>query len=211
MPLDKLEKISSTRTLAIWHVTETEEELQALLGDNYNKVSLSEIKAPTKRLEFLSSRALLNTISNEVGYSYSGVGKNEYGKPLLNGSNLELSISHSFPYVAVIIDQISEVGIDLEQPKEKIQRIAQKFCSESELSFAKNDQTLLCIIWSAKEALYKIYSKKEVIFNEHLIIEPFELSSSGTIDATIDINDYQKKVILQYRVHSDYVLVYNLN
>lgn len=211
MPLDKLEKINDSRFLGIWHITETEEELLVLLEDNYDKIGLSEIKAQTKRLEYLSSRSLLKEVSNEVGFNYSGVSKNEYGKPLLNGCDLELSISHSYPYVAVIIDQNTEVGIDLEQPKEKIQRIAQKFCSENELSFAKNNQTTLCIIWSAKEALYKIYSKKEVIFNKHLIIEPFDLSSSGTIDATIDINDYQKKVILQYRVDADYVLVYNLN
>lgn len=207
MPLHKIDKISSTRTVAIWHITESEEPLSS----HINSPCPNEIKAPNKRLEWLASRALLYCISSELNFKFNGLSKDENGKPILIGLPYEISITHSFPYVAVIMDSKNEVGIDLEQPKEKIQRIAHKFCSKQELIFANEDPIMLCILWSAKEALYKIHSKKGLIFNEHLIVESFKRSGSGTIDAIIAINDYQKKVILQYIVTSDYVLVYNLN
>jgi hypothetical protein len=38
-------------------------------------------------------------------------------------------------------------------------------------------------IWSAKEAIYKSYGRKEVDFQKHMQILPFEISAEGVISA----------------------------
>ncbi|QSE97739.1 4'-phosphopantetheinyl transferase family protein [Fulvivirga lutea] len=212
MPLEKIEEITPSRHLVLWHINESESELLQLTGNSPELLrKLSEIKVDTKRLELLAAWASLLTLSKSLSFQFNGLSKNENGKPILIGSSREISITHSYPYVAVIHDIQSDVGIDLEQPKDKLLKIAHKFLSEAELKGSYNDIVKLCILWSAKEAMYKIYSKRGLIFNEHMIVEPFDLSKSGTITGLIHMNEYKKKVKLHYRVTPDYVLVFNLD
>lgn len=212
MPLKKLEKISSTRLVAIWEITETEDTLHHLIDPRKDSLEdLDIMKVLNKKLEWLAARVLIKRMAQCLQINYDGLSKNEDGKPLLNQNNSELSITHSYPYVAAIIDQQAAVGIDLEQPKEKLIKIASKFCSEDELAFASGDVRQLCVLWSAKEALYKIYSKRGLIFNEHLIVTPFKLEPAGTITGSIAVNESIKSYKLHYTVNDNFVLVYNLN
>ncbi|MEQ8924833.1 MAG: 4'-phosphopantetheinyl transferase superfamily protein [Fulvivirga sp.] len=212
MPLVKIEEITPSRHLVIWHIRETESELLHLV-DNSNDLQqkLLKVKIEAKKLELLAARASLQALAKYLAFPFNGLGKNEHGKPFIIGLNSEISITHSYPYVAVIYDAKVDVGIDLEQPKEKLLKIAHKFLSKSELKDADGDIIKLCILWSAKEAMYKIYSKRGLIFNEHMSIEPFNLQKDGTITGNIRVNEYKKKVKLQYRVTPEYVLVFNLN
>ena len=177
-------------------------------------VSFQEMESiihKAKRLEWLASRAGVMALCLEMGVTFTGIKKDENGKPYLKKSTTELALTHSFPYIAVIMDASHDVGIDLEQPKEKLVRLAHKFVSEKELAFCKLTPIMLCIFWSAKETLYKIYSRRGLIFNEHLSLSEFELQPAGTIRGHIHRDDYKKTFNLHYEVNDDYVLVYNLD
>ena len=133
-----------------------------------------------RRMEWLSSRWLLMNILKEYNLPIDRLEKDEFGKPYISDSKIHLSISHSFPYVAAIVDPHEATGIDIESPKEKIIRISKKFMHPEELQHTRKDVPKLTLYWCAKETLYKIFGRKQISFNTHLLIDPF--ADGETVD-----------------------------
>lgn len=204
MPLVKSEMIGEESAWGLWKISETEEELAYSALESCPE----EIVAPAKRKEFLAGRALVRALVEKVGAEYSGIRKDEQGKPYLKDQAHEISLSHSSPYVAAQIHARSAVGIDIEQPKEKLLRVAPRVLSEAEEHDAGDDIVKHCIYWCAKEAMYKLYGKKGLHFNSQLNLDPFELKHSGVLQGYIRANGIPVIVALGYVVKDDYVLVY---
>lgn len=212
MPLDKIEQINPSRLVGIWHISENLDQLRQLFVLNeQQEEELSLFKVDTKKLEWISARILIKLLAAQFNINLEGIEKDENGKPSLRGSTCEISLSHSFPYVAAIIDKSHDVGIDIEQPKEKLNKVAHRFLAQSELDFIKNDTVMLCKAWCAKETLYKIYGKRGLAFSENLILEPYDNSRFGTITGNVIVNGSTKKHKLEYKVTEDYVLTYNVS
>lgn len=211
MPILEIRKLSSSRSIALWKITEDIDTLfrQCMLKAEEIHL-LKSYKSKIKQKEWLTGRLTIQTLLELLNQNYQGIKKNGDGKPVLSLRNGEISITHSYPYVAAIYDKHENVGIDIEQPTPKLRLIAKKFLSDSELEFTQNDLIRLCICWCAKEALYKIYSKKGLRFRENLFINEFEPKSEGVISGSIIANNTEKKYNLQYSVEQDYVLVYNV-
>jgi phosphopantetheinyl transferase len=204
MPLVKSEMTGKESAWGLWQITETEEELafQAL------ESCPEDVVAPSKRKEFLAGRALVKSLVELVGSEYSGIRKNEQGKPYLKDLPFEISLSHSSPYVAAQIHREAAVGIDIEQPKEKLLRVAPRILSDSEEADAGDDIVKHCVYWCAKEAMYKLYGKRGLHFNNQLNVDPFELKRSGELQGYIRANGIPSLVALGYLIKDDYVLVY---
>jgi 4'-phosphopantetheinyl transferase len=167
-----------------------------------------EIISPQKRLEWLSGRALLKTLVENCGLNYVGIRKDEYGKPFLKEHEFQISLSHSYPYVAAQIHNSESVGIDLEQPKDKLLKIAHRVLSPAEQTDAGENIVKHCVYWCAKEALYKLYGKRGLHFENQLNLEPFVLQPIGDLTGQIKIESQNIKVSLSYIVQSEYVMVY---
>lgn len=211
MPLIKIDSIRKDRKVAVWKITESITSLRQRLSlDDFDQGLLDSFRSETKKLEWLTARILLKEVLARESLPYFGLTKDETGKPFLRNYSKEISISHSYPHVAAMMDNTMGVGIDIEQPKDKLRVIKHKFLSDSELSFVGDNVEKLCISWSAKEALYKIYGRKRLIFKENLELLPFDLESSGTITGNIIANGSIKSHKLHYEIQSDYVMVYNL-
>lgn len=198
---------TSTQTWALWKITEDVEELKALL--NPPEDVPSALSHPIKQCEFLASKVLTQRLVKQFNQPYQGIYKDEFGKPYLVNSPLHLSQSHSYPYVAVILDSVKNVGIDIEQRKETLYRVANRVFSETELKNVENDLTKLCILWCAKETLIKLYGKKDLHLKEELAIEEFKLAESGFLHGSISKKYHEKSYSLQYLVQEDFVLVFN--
>jgi phosphopantetheinyl transferase (holo-ACP synthase) len=125
------------------------------------------------------------------------------------GHPYHLSLSHSYPYVATLVDKNISVGIDLEQPKHKLLRIAPRIFTPTEQTDAGQDVVKLCVYWCAKEALIKVYGQKDLVFSENLIIEPFTLKATGNLSGRIIVGDSERVIPLQYIVYPNFVLVFN--
>ena len=117
-----------------------------------------------------------------------------------------MSITHTSNYVAAVMHHSEALGVDMEKPSEKLKRIAHKFLSETERTEAESDIEKLCIYWSAKEALYKLYGKRKVIFNENLYVFPF-LKKQVKISGKIKINDINEEYIIYIEKIDGYILV----
>lgn len=209
MPLYLHENIPYCGELGIWEIIETEDFFQNQLNfTTREQEQLAKIKGEQRRLEWLSSRHLLHTMS---GRDLRGECiKDEHGKPYLDLSPFHISLSHSHGLAAVIAAP-AKVGIDIQRMVAKIERIAHKFVGEKEMKSLIDSTRLeqLHIYWGAKEAIYKAYGRRQLDFKKHIFIESIEFEPHG--DAMMGKvvkdgcrTDYQ----IWYRMVEEYVLVY---
>jgi phosphopantetheinyl transferase len=161
-----------------------------------------------RKLHWLSYRNLLKELISTEEYSH--VIYDEFGKPYLQFNSHHLSVSHSGKYSAAIINKHSPVGIDIEITHPKIHKIVHKFLSNKEAKSipTENNTDSLYVCWGAKEALYKLYGKMNLLFIENILLDPFAYNGAGDITGTISTNDFTQKYNLHYEKIQDYMLVY---
>ncbi len=204
MPLEKIET-SGNRTWGVWRIDEAEHTL-AIPTAPFEKLS-DTITHPIKRLEWLAGRILVKRLAEELLIEYKGITKDDFGKPFLVGSTCQVALTHAYPYVAALLDKATPVGIDIEQPKTKLLKIAPRVLCKNELYDAGADIIKHCIYWCAKETLIKVYGKKNLTLAKDLKIDPFNLANEGRIIGSIVVLDHARIIPLQYMVTANYVLV----
>jgi 4'-phosphopantetheinyl transferase len=206
MPLEIFE-MGNQRAWALWRISESEAQIAELLRSG--EPIPGSITNVQKRLEWLTGRLLTQSLLESFDLPYAGIVKDAFGKPFVKDSQAHLSLTHSFPLVGAILDQRQEVGIDLEQPKEKLLRVAPRVLSPSELSDAGSDVIKHCIYWCSKETLIKIHGRKDLTLSRDLIVQPFELASEGNITGRIIVNGEERLIPLYYRIFKQFVVVFN--
>lgn len=192
--------------VAIWHMTESEEELMASLanGDALLEEARGRFKAAGRRLEWLSVRRLVHElgITSPIAYLPSG-------RPYLKDDERRISISHTRGYAAVALHTDSPVGLDIEQRTDKVWRVKDKFLSHEEKLFLpsekKNVEPML-VIWTVKEALFKLVDKPGVDFAEHFHVSPFEVAEVGSLVAHETFTDERRKFSFSCQIFPDFVL-----
>src|SRR6185295_7289176 len=90
-----------------------------------------DVTHPRKRLQHLAGRFLLQFLSPAFPYELIRIADTR--KPFLPGEQYHFSISHCGDYAAAIVSSEWRVGIDIEIPVEKLQRIRDKFLSIEEI------------------------------------------------------------------------------
>jgi 4'-phosphopantetheinyl transferase len=206
MPLEKLE-LSTERAWGLWHIREAEGELLDQIKE-FESIP-PNITHEQKRLEFCVGRVLAKTLLEKLSVKFEGIVKDEFGKPFFRNNYYQLSLSHSYPYVGALIDKSKSVGIDVEQIKSKLLKIGPRVLHPEELEDAGTDEIKHCIYWCAKEAMIKIYGKKDLVFAENLLIKPFTLQNQGNISGRIIVNNTETTIPLYYEVHNGFVVVLN--
>ena len=205
MPLEKI-VVEADRAWALWLITEDEITLQSELN---GVEGLPDGMTNTqKRLEWLAGRVVAKQVMRALNVDFRGIAKDQFGKPFPRMSQLQLSLSHSFPYAAALVDRNSAVGIDLEQPKEKLFRIAKRIHHAEELRDLGNDLIKHCIYWCAKESMIKMRGRKDLIFAENMFIQPFQRKEEGNITGKFIIGDNQSIIRMHYLVYPSFVMVY---
>jgi phosphopantetheinyl transferase len=105
------------------------------------------------------------------------------------------------------------VGVDIQKLVGKIDRIVHKFMRDVEIDSVSSEFRLehLHVYWGAKEALYKVYGRKQLDFREHIFIEPFSYDlEKGVCKGAIVKDDYRLECDLFYKKIDDYILVYGM-
>ncbi len=208
MPISLYKKIDEVTALGVWDVTEAETWfLQRLDLVSEEEEALDKIKATAKRREWLGARWLLHYLGS--GESRQPCLKDTFGKPYLQGSSTEISISHSNGKAAVLRSR-QPAGIDIQKRVKKIYRIKHKFVNAKEEKWLRPDHILsdLHLIWGAKEALYKIYSKKKVDFCKELEIKRPDFESQKAIGKIYKNKDQTYDI--HYQWMGDFILVYTV-
>ena len=168
MPLIFKQNIDSCVTVGVWKINETEIELwEGLLLSETDKNAILSLPLAKRRLERIACRKVLASLltRNEVIIEY-GVN----GEPLTEG--FHISFSHSGEMIAVAISKQTLVGIDIEKIQDKITALHSKFVSENELTPQElNNRESITRVWTAKEAVYKLFSGAVPDFKEHIFVK----------------------------------------
>ena len=203
------QRITADVVLAIWKIVETEDELLALFptyGELFRR-EIDEYRSLVRRLEFLSVRALLVHLLGDE----NNVFHDEDGRPSLLDRSLNISISHTKGYAAVVLGRNRVVGVDIEQKRDKIFRVKHKFLSEKELGNIdmENELDSLLLHWCAKETVYKMADKLLPEFSEEIAIDPFSVghSSTGSFIAREVVSGIEYK--MSYQLFPEFVMTYS--
>ena len=191
----------------VWEMVGSwEEMLQKFEQPDLYIEELGKRASEHRKREFLGVRlALKALLGKELVVIY-----NDDGKPFLSDKSFHISISHSKNWIAVLVHPSLEIGIDIECPSPKIEKVYTRFLSELEQQeiYIENDPRNLHLAWSAKEALYKIIGKEAVDFSKQLRILPFNLKNEGEMSA-LHVPSLQKYKLF-YLQNEAYTLVYCL-
>jgi 4'-phosphopantetheinyl transferase len=193
--------------LGVWKI---EEDLDTLLNlvvlDNDEKKKYKVFSSNSRKLEFLSVRALLSELlGKEARIVY-----NKNNKPFLKDGSMFISISHSHKLTAILLSTNEKVGIDLEYMSTNIAAIAFKFLNRKEKVTKELDERKyhLYIHWCAKEALYKICDKEGISIRKNLTIEPFKVNESGEIKGKVHTDKINETFDLYYSRYDNYAIVW---
>jgi phosphopantetheinyl transferase len=221
VPLFYQQNINELTELAIWKIEESEEFF-------LQKVPLqTNITHPHKRLQHLAGRYLLQFLFRDFPYEEILIADTR--KPYLPNEQYHFSISHCANYAAAIVSKCHRVGIDIEKPSPKIQKILHRFLSEEERRYffdansplvnaqdlllqinapASMKQQLQTILWSAKEAIFKWWSYGNVDFRENIRLSNFTINNSGDFHAFFIKASKEYHLQLHYKVFEDLCLAW---
>ena len=200
-------ELDNEAVIGVWQITETEEELVELSSTPSDEMEeISFIRSESLRKQRLAVRALLNTLFDEKVY----LSHHDNGKPYLENNPVNISITHTEKYVAVILHEEENVGIDIESLDRDFSAVEKKALSEDEIDDLDDDNRneQLAIYWCAKEAVFKLLSRYNVDFAEQIEIERFRLRGEGELEATFTSKDEEEEFDLEYMTFDRHVLVW---
>ena len=201
MPLYKEWKIGNHGLAAIWKIDEPETFFTKRTG------LVSDMKNEKRRIEHLAGRFLLRHL--EEDFPLLNIAKDQHDKPRIDNNAFFFSISHSWPYIAAVVDPFEEVGIDIQTWHPRITQIQHKYLSATEQLFFKNDPQLLTVAWCAKEAVYKWYGRRGVDFIEHLPIEFFSNKGAcSEITIYFKLSKVPKMILAENIINTDFACSY---
>ena len=204
----KKELEDSKTTIAIWQITETEEQLKEMSSTPTDEMEeISFIKSESLRKQRLAVRALLNELFDEKVY----LSHHDNGKPYLENQVTNISITHTEKYVAVILNDTEDVGIDIESMDRDFSAVEKKALSEEEIEDLDDDRRneQLAMYWCAKEAVFKRLSHYNVDFAEQIEVERFRMRGEGELEATFIHKDgYEEEFELEYITFDRHLLVW---
>ena len=200
MPLIKTENIDEGIVAALWKLEEgLDDMVNAYPFTKGEKEELGSIKLESRKKEWLGARFCLLMLLEYAGIGEAVVFKDTFGKPHIKNSSVGISISHTKGYAAAAINLSGAIGIDIEYPRKQVLKISKKFLHEEEQTWAKDDTQTLTAIWCAKEALYKLHGRTQLIFAKQLLIDPIEMSSHAPNTGYIIEKDITNRYELSFR------------
>lgn len=184
MPLFKTIRHPNGSKASIWKI----EEPESFFTSRISKISAK--KNPIHALEFLASRFLLTELI--TNFQEEDLQFDQKGKPFLNNSKQHLSISHSFPYVAISLSS-QNTGIDIQVYREKIITIQSKFLTAEEQKLVQNNVQNLTLAWTAKEAVFKWFGEGGLDFKQHMPIRKVRFAQN---ELFVDIEFHKNSPVL---------------
>ena len=206
MPLVKHIQINETCQLVLWEISEELDDLLSIVSLNESEqIRLDGFGSMARKKEFAVTRILLQELLGSAVF----IRNNEHGKPSLEHSDFDISISHSKNYVGLMIGTGHELALDIEYLSDRVYSITKRFMSESEMALISEDEEQLHIYqhWCAKECLIKLYGEKDVHLIDELKIHPFNPSQSQ-FSGEVTRTDFSRTYSFKYELFNTYLMVW---
>lgn len=192
--------------IAVWHITETAEQLYAMLGTHFYDRQLEGIRNESRRAEWLAVRVLVaELLGTECVVAY-----HQTGRPYLSDGNCHISISHTKGYAALAYCYDAPIGLDIEHVSPRVSRVAHRFLTSEEATYIdKCDErerlSYQLLGWSAKEALYKFFDIAEgADFQTAFNILPYALEMQGSFSVVVGFLS-NTAILVNYQLFPDFV------
>lgn len=156
-----------------------------------------------RKQEWLLTRALLLKKMPNANILYY-----DTGQPYLSNNEFQISISHSKNQVAIAFSE-RKIGIDLQFIVTTLRKVHTKFISAAEREFISElDITHLCILWSAKEALYKLHAKGGLDFKKNMqLVAPIcNENNKLQMNLLVDLNSELHQI--QFIQFNNYIITW---
>lgn len=140
--------------------------------------SASRFQNDSRRREHLAWRRV---VRSELGRGVV-IDYNEVGAPVVDTPNTHISVAHGGESVAVAIAN-EPVGVDIEALDRNYERVKSRFMSPAEEALSEMEEWP-AVVWTAKEAIYKLYGKREVDLTEDIRIMAFD-AERMTLEAEV--------------------------
>ena len=140
--------------------------------------SASRFQNDSRRREHLAWRRV---VRSELGRGVV-IDYNEVGAPVVDTPNTHISVAHGGESVAVAIAN-EPVGVDIESLDRNYERIKSRFMSPAEEALSAME-AWPAVVWTAKEAIYKLYGKREVDLTKDIRITAFD-AERMTLEAEV--------------------------
>lgn len=191
-----------------WSVGESEASLRA--GIDVSSATMARIntaKSTSRRIEILASRRLMH----RMGISDHSIIYTDEGKPVVRGGDRHISISHSHGEICVAVADYP-IGIDIQKIDRRIRNVLSWFMNPMESDEKRRDELLrMAILWSGKEALYKLEGDSRISMRDFQIRLPREIESEGYFPAILSIKGEKTRAYRLYYSHDGtYVTVHAL-
>jgi len=201
-------ELENGAVISLWEITETEEQLHLLSSiPNDELEELQLIRNAARRKERLAVRALLDQIFDDKLY----LGHHDNGRPFLQNSLIEISISHTSRFACTLTHPEESVGIDIEMLSRNFTAVEKKALSFEEIeNLSERDRKLhLAIYWSAKEAVFKRMSRSGIDFAKQIFIKKFNPKESGQLTAIFrDKDGEEQEFDLNYEIFQDHIMAW---
>ncbi len=143
-------------------------------------ININDVYILVKEINKVSSSRRSNermAITELLGEAIPGarLGHHLNGAPFVHDHpNINISVAHSQSHAAIAIAEFP-IGIDVEAPRQQLERVAQRFLSRLEFEDFNRMADGLLKAWTAKEAVFKCAGFENVDF-----IEELHISATGT-------------------------------
>jgi len=193
MPIHSIDDIDGGK-LGLWRIDGTEEEVyDRLFGMPAVKVH------PRTSLQRKASRLLLADMLGVL----PELRKHENGKPFLHNSPLNVSISHTDGYAAVMLGE-GDVAVDVQAVNPRIMQLRERYLKPREMSMSPDMETAT-LLWAAKETVYKHHATEKHDFKAPISIEA--ILDTG-LSASLTIGTGTMRMELGYRWLTGAVVVW---
>lgn len=159
--------------------------------------SASRFQNERRRNEHLAWRRV---VRRELGRKIS-IGYNEVGAPVVDIPDTYISVAHGAGCVAVAISD-RRVGVDIERTDRDFGSVSSRYMTLAEQQLSA-DERWAAVVWTAKEALYKLYGRRGVELREELQIESYNADTHqlkarmiGEACATVDIEFRGEQIVV---------------
>ena len=125
---------------------------------------LLRLGSDQRKKEFKAIRVLKQRVfgAEEIIYGL-------HGKPEIPQAGVSIGISHSSQW-ALFAHAAVAFGCDVEEPNERINRVAERFCSAEELELFSGEVGIIQLtqLWSCKEAIYKLVNEPGIHWKDQM-------------------------------------------
>lgn len=168
----------------VWKVVSTYDSLFKKTSWSTKEMqSLLDIKSEKRKIEFMATRIAVKSI-----FGIETILKHlDSGQPYIQG-NKHISISHSKNYIVIAVGDRC-LGVDIEEPSEKLLKVLPRILSKSEYEdFQKNPSiTLACKVWGTKESILKYTGNVKLDYRKDIRLEKIKPLKASYIDTVFNV------------------------